>query len=35
MLVTEGVAFRDLEVHPTDLEEAFLAITGGTDAAGG
>ncbi|MCT2278219.1 ABC transporter ATP-binding protein [Micromonospora chalcea] len=26
-LVTAGVAFRDLEVRPTSLEEAFLAIT--------
>nr|WP_258545133.1 hypothetical protein [Micromonospora provocatoris] len=26
-LVTSGVAFRDLEVRPTSLEEAFLAIT--------
>ncbi|MFI7069185.1 ABC transporter ATP-binding protein [Micromonospora sediminicola] len=26
-LVTTGVAFRDLEVRPTSLEEAFLAIT--------
>ncbi len=34
-LVAGGVAFRDLEVRPTDLEEAFLALTGGTDAAGG
>ncbi|RKN48362.1 ABC transporter ATP-binding protein [Micromonospora endolithica] len=31
-LVTSGVAFRDLEVRPTSLEEAFLAITAG-DAA--
>ncbi|WP_089154563.1 ABC transporter ATP-binding protein [Micromonospora sp. NBS 11-29] len=28
-LVTAGVAFRDLEVRPTSLEEAFLAITAG------
>ncbi|KKK07113.1 ABC transporter ATP-binding protein [Micromonospora sp. HK10] len=28
-LVTAGVAFRDLEVRPTSLEEAFLAITTG------
>ncbi|MFC0029410.1 ABC transporter ATP-binding protein [Micromonospora chaiyaphumensis] len=26
-LVTAGVAFRDLEVRPTSLEEAFLALT--------
>ncbi|MFI2662393.1 ABC transporter ATP-binding protein [Micromonospora carbonacea] len=26
-LVTSGVSFRDLEVRPTSLEEAFLAIT--------
>ncbi|MCM0678190.1 ABC transporter ATP-binding protein [Micromonospora phytophila] len=26
-LVTAGVAFKDLEVRPTSLEEAFLAIT--------
>ncbi|WP_328850947.1 ABC transporter ATP-binding protein [Micromonospora globbae] len=38
-LVTAGVAFTDLEVRPTSLEEAFLAITaeeqpgGGTPAA--
>ena len=31
-LVTSGVEFRDLEVRPTSLEEAFLAITA-TDAA--
>ncbi|AEB42330.1 ABC transporter ATP-binding protein [Micromonospora maris] len=30
-LVTSGVEFRDLEVRPTSLEEAFLAITA-TDA---
>ena len=29
-LVTAGVTFRDLEVRPTSLEEAFLAITGET-----
>ncbi|SCE65656.1 ABC-2 type transport system ATP-binding protein [Micromonospora viridifaciens] len=28
-LVTAGVAFRELEVRPTSLEEAFLAITAG------
>ncbi|MEV0806393.1 ABC transporter ATP-binding protein [Micromonospora sp. NPDC050200] len=28
-LVTGGVAFRELEVRPTSLEEAFLAITTG------
>ncbi|MBY8871923.1 ABC transporter ATP-binding protein [Micromonospora sp. PLK6-60] len=28
-LVAAGVAFRDLEVRPTSLEEAFLAITEG------
>ncbi|MEV0425223.1 ABC transporter ATP-binding protein [Micromonospora sp. NPDC050495] len=28
-LVTAGAAFRDLEVRPTSLEEAFLAITTG------
>ncbi|MFI2709012.1 ABC transporter ATP-binding protein [Micromonospora sp. NPDC018662] len=28
-LVTAGVTFRDLEVRPTSLEEAFLAITAG------
>ncbi|MDQ7849721.1 MAG: ATP-binding cassette domain-containing protein [Armatimonadota bacterium] len=33
-LVASGVAFRDLEVRSTDLEEAFLALTGGTDATG-
>nr|WP_233197112.1 ABC transporter ATP-binding protein [Verrucosispora sp. ts21] len=31
-LVASGVEFRDLEVRPTSLEEAFLAITA-TDAA--
>ncbi|TCB92836.1 ABC transporter ATP-binding protein [Micromonospora zingiberis] len=31
-LVASGVGFRDLEVRPTSLEEAFLAITA-TDAA--
>ncbi|RIV36127.1 ABC transporter ATP-binding protein [Micromonospora radicis] len=29
-LVTTGVDFRDLEVRPTSLEEAFLAITSAT-----
>ncbi|MCX4387213.1 ABC transporter ATP-binding protein [Micromonospora peucetia] len=33
-LVTAGVTFTDLEVRPTSLEEAFLAITA-TDAAPG
>ncbi|SCF11091.1 ABC-2 type transport system ATP-binding protein [Micromonospora matsumotoense] len=34
-LVTAGVAFRELEVRPTSLEEAFLAITTtGTGPAG-
>lgn len=33
-LVAGGVAFRELEVRPADLEEAFLALTGGTDATG-
>ena len=34
-LVTAGVPFRDLEVRPTSLEEAFLAITTtGTGPAG-
>ncbi|GAB3358776.1 hypothetical protein GCM10027452_24710 [Micromonospora halotolerans] len=28
-LVTAGVAFRDLEVRPTSLEEAFLTLTAG------
>ncbi len=32
-LVAQEVAFRDLEVHATDLEEAFLVLTGGADAA--
>ncbi|MEV4654895.1 ABC transporter ATP-binding protein [Micromonospora sp. NPDC049301] len=30
-LVTTGTAFTDLEVRPTSLEEAFLAITNGSD----
>ncbi|BCJ59072.1 ABC transporter ATP-binding protein [Micromonospora endophytica] len=32
-LITSGVAFRDLEVRPTSLEEAFLAITTAEPAA--
>jgi ABC-2 type transport system ATP-binding protein len=27
-LITRDVPFRDLEVRPTSLEEAFLALTG-------
>ncbi|WP_329017786.1 ABC transporter ATP-binding protein [Micromonospora rifamycinica] len=34
-LVTAGVAFRELEVRPTSLEEAFLAITAQASAATG
>ncbi|MDG4807292.1 ABC transporter ATP-binding protein [Micromonospora sp. WMMD1120] len=33
-LVTTGVTFRDLEVRPTSLEEAFLSITSGDAATG-
>ncbi|MER7888769.1 ABC transporter ATP-binding protein [Micromonospora sp. NPDC094482] len=33
-LVTAGVAFTDLEVRPTSLEEAFLAITSDAPSAG-
>ncbi|WP_319459708.1 ABC transporter ATP-binding protein [Micromonospora sp. RTP1Z1] len=32
-LVTAGVAFRELEVRPTSLEEAFLAITAAAEPA--
>ncbi|SCG47194.1 ABC transporter ATP-binding protein [Micromonospora inositola] len=32
-LVTAGVAFRELEVRPTSLEEAFLAITAAVEPA--
>ncbi|MFI7519076.1 ABC transporter ATP-binding protein [Micromonospora globbae] len=34
-LVTAGVAFTDLEVRPTSLEEAFLAITAEEQPGGG
>lgn len=34
-LVTAGVAFTDLEVRPTSLEEAFLAITADEAPSGG
>ncbi|MEV4811059.1 ABC transporter ATP-binding protein [Micromonospora avicenniae] len=34
-LVTAGVAFTDLEVRPTSLEEAFLAITADEPPSGG
>ncbi|MEH1167793.1 ABC transporter ATP-binding protein [Micromonospora sp. CPCC 205539] len=34
-LVTTGTAFADLEVRPTSLEEAFLAITGEERSASG
>ncbi|MFF5172700.1 ABC transporter ATP-binding protein [Micromonospora sp. NPDC000089] len=34
-LVGAGVAFREIEVRPTSLEEAFLAITSADEPAGG
>ena len=32
-LVASGVAFTDLEIRPTSLEEAFLALTAAGDPA--